>query len=147
MDRAESAAGQLLGIAHKLQERGQPDLATEVIEILAALQGKAVPEPDGGVMTTGEAATILGIRSVNTVKRWAREGTLEGFRRGGRILVSRSSVERLRDSPSLAEQRAKEEAIAENVAGFDAGDQAIPKTRWVGRRPWADRPAETVDSH
>ena len=50
---------------------------------------------DSDVLTTGQAAAALRLRSVNTVKRWVREGTLDGFRRGSRILILRGSVVRL----------------------------------------------------
>jgi hypothetical protein len=45
-------------------------------------------------MTTGQAARALGIASLNTIKSWVRAGLLEGFQRGGRVMVSRASVER-----------------------------------------------------
>lgn len=49
------------------------------------------------VLTTGQAAAALGVRSVNTVKQWVRDGTLDGFRRGSRILVLKDSVVRLQN--------------------------------------------------
>ena len=45
-------------------------------------------------MTTGEAAEALGIRSVNTIKRWAGEGLLEGFRRVARRTREQATTER-----------------------------------------------------
>lgn len=56
------------------------------------------------LLTTGQAAALLGVRSVNTIKHWAKSGTLDGYRRGGRIVVSRESVSRLLGSQSLAEE-------------------------------------------
>lgn len=50
----------------------------------------------------GAAARGLGVRSINTIKRWAREGRLDGVRRGGRLLVSAASVQRHPDR-SVAE--------------------------------------------
>ena len=37
------------------------------------------------------------MRSVNTVKKWVENGTLDGFRRGSRILVLKDSVVRLQN--------------------------------------------------
>lgn len=49
-------------------------------------------------ITTGEAARILQVGSINTVKRWASEGKLRYRRPGGeqgRIQIERTSVEKL----------------------------------------------------
>lgn len=49
------------------------------------------------VLTTGQAAAAIGVRSVNTVKKWVENGTLDGFRRGSRVLVLKDSVVRLQN--------------------------------------------------
>src|SRR5271167_676170 len=88
------------------------------------------------LITTGEAARLLGVRSINTIKRWAIDGVLEGFRRGGRILVSRRSVERLVGSPPLAEQKKFEADQEEALAPFDVGDdEPLPTSAMSGRKP------------
>lgn len=71
-------------------------------------QDTAVPE----LVTTGQAAAALGVRSVNTVKRWVREGRLEGVRRGSRILVRMESLDRFRDA-----DRSPDGAIGAETAG------------------------------
>ncbi len=64
-------------------------------------------------ITTGEAARLLQVGSINTVKRWAREGKLRYRRPGGeqgRMQIERSSVESLlqsTDSELLAIQRSE----------------------------------------
>ena len=95
-------------------------------------------DPIGPLITTGQAARRLGIRSVNTIKRWAREGLLEGFRRGGRVLISERSVRKVANHPTLDGQRAFEHELDEALAPFDAGDEPVPATgqAWVGRKPW-----------
>ena len=46
-------------------------------------------------VTTGEAARMLGVRSINTIKRYIRDGRLTAIRPGGHYRVSRDDVERL----------------------------------------------------
>ena len=125
-------------VAERLRTEGRPDLAQEVLTAAAALRDQAVAAAPSDLLTTGEAARLLGIRSLNTIKRWAREGLLDGYRRGGRVLVSRASVERLASSPTLAQQQAYERRLDEALAPFDSGDEEPPPTSAtaVGRKPW-----------
>lgn len=46
-------------------------------------------------ITTGEAARMLGVRSINTVKRLIRGGRLTAIRPGGHYRVALSDVERM----------------------------------------------------
>jgi uncharacterized protein len=46
-------------------------------------------------ITMGEAARLLGVRSINTVKRLIREGRLRATRPGGHYRIRRIDVERL----------------------------------------------------
>ncbi len=141
MQRNEVAAKRLESLSKELAERGQPDIAQELNSLVDVLRSGVAPEPEGGVMTTGEAAKALGIRSVNTVKRWATQGLLTGYRRGGRIMVSSESVARLAARPEVAVEREKEMRVAEALAPFDAGNEETSDSSsaatWVGRKPWA----------
>ena len=92
MTQSEVIARKLESLAENLTERDEMDLAQKVRSLIAELRDGPVADPTGGVMTTGEAARFLGVRSVFTIKRWAREGILDGYQRGGRILISRESV-------------------------------------------------------
>ena len=47
------------------------------------------------LITTGEAARMLGVRSINTVKRLVREGRLPATRPGSHYRLRRADVERL----------------------------------------------------
>lgn len=126
----------LATVAAQLEAEGQVELAREVTAALDELRHQA--SPPGDLLTTGEAASLLGIRSLNTIKRWAAEGLLEGYRRGGRVLVTRASVERLLHSPTLAEQRAWEQRVDQALAPFDLGAEPHPPTgaAHIGRKPW-----------
>jgi hypothetical protein len=46
-------------------------------------------------ITTGEAARMLGVRSINTIKRLIRDGRLTAIRPGGHYRVSRADIERM----------------------------------------------------
>jgi excisionase family DNA binding protein len=125
-------------VADALRRLGHAELAVELDEVLAALSKRTVAaEPAGGVLTTGEAAARLGIKSITTVKRWAMDGVLDGYRRGGRMMVSAASVERLLASPTVAAEKAREAGRDEAFAPFDFSDEEIPVSSPPGRRPWA----------
>ena len=137
MNAVNAAVQELKALARELEDRGDAQLARRIgraISTLEAEQGRA--ELD--LMTTGEAAQALGIRSVNTIKRWAAQGLLDGFRRGGRVLVSRASVEKLKGHKSLKQEIAFERKLDEALDPFDAGDEPIPELSmtWTGRKPW-----------
>ena len=148
MDKRRSALAQLEDIANQLQAREQADLAEQLRTVTAVLQAAVGPEREAALLTTTEAAHALGVRSANTIKRWVREGLLEGYRRGGRVLVSRASVERMTQESALSRQREYETGLAAALAPFDAGDdtpdeELIGPTQ-QGRTPWT--PGATVRS-
>lgn len=132
MKSPETITQKLEEIAQVLEQRGQVDVARQVGEVISELreEGQVVRGPD--LMTTGEAAEALGVRSVFTIKRWARDGLLDGFQRGGRILVTRESVERMLTSPKVADLRQQEA----DLAAFDANGEQVPPISWSGRKPW-----------
>lgn len=122
----------------ELKRRGIDDLAERLDQSIADLT--TVTPGQGDLLTTGEAAELLGVRSVNTIKSWAAKGILEGFRRGGRILVSRPSVEAMLHDSRLARYHEREKTFDEIAAAFEAPDDMIlprPAT-WDGRLPWKD---------
>ena len=138
MGNLERAVAALKATRNELLRRGTTDLAAELDQAIAALQPSA-SEPASTLVTTGEAARLLGVASVNTIKRWVADGILDGFRRGGRVLVSRASVERMVHDSRLTVHQQRERELDQALAPFDAGDDlpaAAPAT-WDGRRPWA----------
>lgn len=132
---------QLERLHDELAAAGQPAVADHVRAAIEHLPGDgddAAASAPIALISTGEAAQLLSVRSVNTIKRWAREGLLEGFQRGGRVLVSRRSVERLLTSPPLAQQRAVEQRLSADLSGFGADeppDEPLDAA-WQGRKLW-----------
>ena len=138
MNSTQTIETRLEGISRKLEEQGEGELAQEIKEVVGLLRRPSeAAEPPGGVITTGEAARMLGVRSINTVKRWAREGFLEGFRRGGRMVISRKSVERMLQSSEVAEQRAFEADLAAALEPLGTDEEIPSVLPWTGRKPWA----------
>jgi excisionase family DNA binding protein len=67
---------------------------------------------DEAWITTGEAARMLGVRSVNTVKRMIRDGRLTAIRPGGHYRVARAGVEQLIAGPRRDPRKVDRRALA-----------------------------------
>jgi excisionase family DNA binding protein len=73
--------------AEEVYQGGNHELAERIKDVLQIFQTHILipsnfEEVNARLLTTGEAATALGI-SLSTVKRWADKGILEGIRFGG----------------------------------------------------------------
>jgi excisionase family DNA binding protein len=152
MSSLESAVADLRALQSALRERGVSDLSEKMDQVIAEVselatgpasetKGKAGPRTDHfETMTTGEAARFLGIKSVNTIKRWVRDGLLDGFQRGGRVVVSKESVQRMVDRSAVRCERdfdqrmeaAAEFGAREGEPTPDSDDSMV----WSGRKPW-----------
>lgn len=147
----EVAVRKLERIGAQLRESGVAELAEEldrVIEHLRELQPTTdVPGSNREILlTTGEAAEMLGIRSLNTIKKWAIDGLLDGCRRGGRIMITQASVERLLQKPLVSRERSHEAAEEEAWEPFDIGNRhPLPAEPWSGRKPWEARSTHAGD--
>jgi excisionase family DNA binding protein len=121
----------------KLAESGRDDLALKAHLIVLGLQS-----PSELLATTGEAAQALGVRSVNTIKRWAHEGRLQGVRRGGRIKVTWDSIRQMANSPTLHAEQQFERDLGAKLGVFGVDEEETPRLTgaWRGRSPW-DRTA------
>lgn len=113
------------------------DTSSTVQSLDQALQEIA---PDH-LLTTTEAAELLGVRSVNTVKLWCRSGYLCGVKRGGRTMIPVSEVERIRDSDYVRTARILDE-LDEDIGDFGVEEgltdeqlQDLSASR-PGRLPW-----------
>lgn len=89
------------------EERGNPDMVTHQI----ARRKKSRSTDERNWITTGEAARLLGVGSVNTVKRWAREGKLKSRQLGVWVQIDRSSIDRLIEQQEIKEARILEARI------------------------------------
>lgn len=135
MDK-EAALRALDEIADCLAHDGKPDLAERARDAVAALRRNGHGHADA--IGAAEAASLLGVRNVGMIGRWAREGRLEACYVDGRFTVSRRSVDRLAESPVVANERAFERQMDEALAPFDFGDEEIPPSvlPHTGRAPW-----------
>ncbi|HWE64855.1 MAG TPA: helix-turn-helix domain-containing protein [Chloroflexota bacterium] len=101
---------------------------------------RALREADARtLLTTAEAASALGIRSINTIKRWVKTGYIHGVQRNGRTLIPGSEIERIQNDDRVRDQRTLSN-MHEEIADFgreltDAEMQALKATR-PGRPPW-----------
>ena len=64
-------------------------------------------KPDS-LLTTGEAAEMLGIRSRNTIKAMIARGDLQAEKHGSRFLIPLDAVQRAQESQATRELRALE---------------------------------------
>jgi excisionase family DNA binding protein len=127
--------------------------AGDLQEVVQAVD-HALQSLDGSrLLTTTEAAEVLGIRSVNTLKALVIRNGIPYERRGNRMMLPLAEVERLRETPLLRGLRASE-ALHETIADLGPADgegltaeelQDLEATR-PGRLPW-QRPAEREAQH
>ena len=137
MDR-DGALRELEGVADELRRDGRPALAERTRAAVAALRRDGLGHAEVDVLSPDDAARLLGIGNAGMIGRWSREGLLEGCRVGGRLRVSRRSVERLAESPVVARYRAWERQLDHVLAEFDFSDVELdpPVIPHAGRKPW-----------
>jgi hypothetical protein len=94
------------------------------------------------LLTTAEAAEALGIRSINTVKRWVKTGYIRGMRRNERIMIPVTEIERIRDDDRVHAMRASSR-LHEEIADF-SGPEHLSDDELAGlaaarpgRPPWS----------
>lgn len=92
-----------LSQARRAAESG--DLAQTVRQLDKVLEHI---KPDH-LLTSTEAAHMLGVRSPNTILGWCRTGYIRGVRRGGRTMIPVSEVERIQEGDQVRMIRALDE--------------------------------------
>lgn len=114
-------------IIRQLQEveERHPDTAADLAPII-----KALSSPEDSTIGTEQARRLLGVRSVNTVKRWIELGILAGRwdERAGRWQIPLAEVLRLRGT-----QQALGEAGGDDLTEQEL--EALSETR-PGTLPW-----------
>lgn len=72
-----------------LRQRGDHERADAIEALVEAARGDTLPSLD--LLTSTEAGELLGV-SGQTIKNWVRQGHLQGYRVGGRIMVPKDVV-------------------------------------------------------
>lgn len=91
------------------------------------------------LLTTAEAAAALGVRSINTVKRWVKTGYIHGVQRNERTMIPVSEILRIHDDDRVRAQRAAgklHEEIADFGRELTEAELLALKAGRPGRLPW-----------
>jgi excisionase family DNA binding protein len=75
--------------AKELRQRGEHEEARAIEALLEVVREDTVPSLD--LLTSTEAGELLGVTG-QTIKNWVRQGRLQGYRVGGRIMVPKDAV-------------------------------------------------------
>ncbi len=80
----------------ELERAREAARAGDLTAVLRELDQAVASLDDDRLLTTTEAARLLGIRSPNTVLAWCRTAYIRGIKRGGRTMIPLSEIERIR---------------------------------------------------
>ncbi len=86
-----------------------------VSETVRALKAALQDVDSERLLTTTEAARLLGVRSINTIKSWCRTGYIKGVTHGSRTLIPMSDIERIQNSDRVRGIRMAEKLHAESA--------------------------------
>lgn len=121
--------------ARKLIDEGD---AAEAQKHLAVAARQLDP---GTMLTTTEAAKMLGIRSKNTIKAMARRGQIAAAIVGNRYMIPMTEIVRLQNEPVIHELHAIQRDYAHMA--FPGSDDPVSDTEMesmreghTGRLPW-----------
>jgi len=119
-------------------EEGQTERALDLLD--RALQGLDTDS----LLTTTQAATYLGLGSVNTVKALVRREGVPYTTHGNRMMIPAAALERLRDSAVVRGLRSADrahEATADLDGDLTAAEREALRAGQHGRAPWGRMPA------
>ncbi len=132
-----------------LTEQLRQDLRTVIAQAMAGNTAevvrtaqKALQElDDDRLLTTTEAAEALGVRSINTMKLWCRNGFLASVQRGNRTMIPLAEVERVRESERVRAIRAADRLHDASAAfgvleGLSNEEMEQLSAARPGRLPW-----------
>lgn len=68
------------------------------------------------LVTTTEAARLLGVRSINTIKSWRRSGYITGITKGSRTMIPLAEIERIQNGERVQGIRTAERLHEESAA-------------------------------
>jgi len=123
-----------IGTCQQIEE-GRPETALERID-------RALAELNTPLFTTTRAKKWLGLGSVNTLKMLVRKTGVRVEMHGNRMMIPRSALENLQDSPPLRGIRATDrlhEQSAELGAPDGLSEQHLQELEdvWPGSLPWS----------
>ena len=133
----------------ELERARQAARAGDLATVLGELDHAVATLDADRLLTTTDAARLLGIRSPNTILAWCRTGYLRGVKRGGRTMIPLSEVERITDGAPLRAVKAAE--TLHDLASALGGDEGLSEAEMEqlhatrpGRLPW-ERAHEAVE--
>jgi|SRR5579859_2605953 len=120
--------------------------AGDLNEVVQAVDHALQSLDSSRLLTTTEAAELLGIRSVNTLKALVTRYSIPYERHGNRMMLPLAEVEQLRESPLMRGLRASEalhDTIADlgPVEGLTAEEMQDLEAARPGPLPWQTSPA------
>lgn len=134
-------------LTHALTSAEEGNVSETVRALRAALRDVDAER----LLTTTEAARLLGVRSINTIKSWCRTGYITGVTHGSRTLIPMSEIERIQDSDRVRSLRTAErlhdesselggdEMTQEELDALDAGRPGtLPWLRKATGQPYND---------
>ena len=133
MDRTEQLRQDLRAVIAQAEAGDTADVVRTAQRVLEGL--------DERLLTTTETAAALGVRSINTVKLWCRNGFLAGVQRGNGTMIPLAEIERVRDSDRVRAIRAADtlhEASADFSVpeGLSTEEMEQLSAARPGRLPW-----------
>jgi hypothetical protein len=117
-----------------------PNADPNVVAATETLKRALSEDRTRDLLTTAEAAEALGIRSINTIKRWVKTGYLQGVQRHERTMIPFSEIERIQHDGRVGALRAVGHLQAEiaDFSGEGLSDEeliGLTETR-PGKPPW-----------
>jgi hypothetical protein len=117
-----------------------PNADPNVVAATETLKRALREERTHDLLTTAEAAEALGVRSINTIKRWVKIGYVQSAQRNERMMIPFSEIKRIQHDDRVGVLRATSLLQAEiaGLSGEGLSDEeliGLTETR-PGKPPW-----------